>query len=775
MTESLSKGSPVEGGTSEPRRTGLRGRLFSTARPEDELPATAGTGQPKGDVFSIDFAEGTEQLSDSLCRKLGIANAKEGLKALEEVLDDVSYATLKDALKHCAKHADVFMLTLQTRNGQQWQVFSSVVLNMQDQVGEVHLWFHEMLTAPVTPVSPEERYDEETGRLRQTKIIFESAFTHAPLPMWVRDSNLSIRQCNQAYSEIVEASPERVIAGEGLELDPAVLQVARQAAESGEMRSSEVHIITGGERRLFQVFEVPVIGLGQQFGYAVDISALEKVKAEIKLHLSAQTDLLETSASAMAVFGADQRLKAFNMAFVALWKLEEGWLETNPTYGEILEALREHRRLPEQVNFAAFKKAQLKMFTDLIKPQEEFYYLPDGTALRVIVIPHSVGGLLFAYEDVTDRLTLERSYNTLIAVQRATLDNLYEGVAVFGEDGRLRLFNPIYCNLWGLDEDFLRAEPHISELIEKTRGYYVFSEAWDQFREKVIASVTSRDPKPRRFERTDGKVLEFRCTPLPDGATLATYLDVTDSTLVERSLRERARALEEADQLKSEFLANVSYELRSPLTSIMGFSEILLNQYFGNLSERQKEYIEGINTSSSNLMDLINDILDVASIEAGFLKLERSTVDVSVLLNSVMALAQERAKEHHLNLVLDCPSDIGAISADETRLKQVAFNLLNNSIKFTPAGGHIVLGARKEAEGLRVWVEDTGVGIPLEEQEEVFDKFYKAGSSRPHKSGTGLGLTLVKNFVELHEGRVVLRSAPGEGTRVDCVLPLTTG
>ncbi len=639
-------------------------------------------------------------------------------------------------------------------------------MDARDQA--VMIWIYD-----ITPVTrQQQRTQQENAKLKLDIKHYSTLLNMAPYPIWERGRDLGVRFYNLAYGEIAEES-----GSEGApELDRRARQLASIALESGQPRTERRHLVVGGQRRLFQFNEQPLPEEGLVIGYAHDISEVESLQEELQRYMSAQADLLESSASAMAIYGPDMRLKSFNYAFVNLWKLDENWLEEEPSYGEVLESLRERRALPEQANFQMFKQSQVKLFTDLIEPREEFFYLPDGRTLRVIAIPHALGGILFAYEDVTDRLALERSYNTLIAVQRETLDHLHEAIAVFGEDGRLKLSNPVYLSLWGLDAQVAGAEPHITALIDRAKPLYLYDD-WEAFRALRIADIHTRVPMRSRLELANGKVLDCTSVPLPDGATLITYLDVTDSTLVERSLRERNEALQEADRLKTQFLANVSYELRSPLTSISGFSDMLLSrEYFGELNEKQREYVEGIHQSSQHLMQLVNDILDLASIEAGYMQLELRHFTIPAMMKSVLALTSERAREHQLKVTLDCQKGIGAMDGDETRIKQILFNLLSNAIRFTPPGGKIVLGAKAEGEdNVVLWVSDEGPGIPLEERERVFDKFYK-GDQRDlpkskSKSGTGLGLSMVKSFVELHGGRVELDSQPGVGTTVSCVLP----
>lgn len=639
----------------------------------------------------------------------------------------------------------------------------------------VWLWRNGLGKTEDAPVIDEAKYDAlvevEYNHLKLEAQRYANIINMSYNPVWQRDENLNITYCNLAFMEVAEQSLEEVDDIASLELFTGHRELSRKVWESGEEQVVERHIVVGGKRKLYRLREMPLKAEKVITGYAVDISDQEKAQEEVRRHISAQRDFLESSTSAMAIFSQDMRLQFYNHAFLSLWKLDDSWLDSKPTYGEILETLREKRKLPEHANFPAFKAQHLKLFTDLIDTHEDIFYLPDGKILRVVVIPHALGGLMVAYEDVTDRLALERSYNTLIAVQRETLDNLHEAVVVFGEDGRLRLSNPTYASLWELEEKFLLTEPHVREVLDLCCELHDTSD-WDGYKESFISSLQKRNLQLGRLERTDGSVLDWRMVPLPDGGTLVTYTDVTDSMVVERSLREKYEALQQADQLKTEFLANVSYELRSPLTSISGFSDILRNEYFGELTEKQREYVEGIHQSSQQLGGLINNILDLASIEAGYMQLDVSEFDLYDMLDAVLLLLKERMKMLDLKISKQCEPDIGSMVADETRIKQVLFNLMSNAAKYSRAGGVIEVGIEtEESERIRIWVRDHGVGIDETKQDMVFDKFYRSGAVSGQQSGSGLGLSIVKSFIELHGGSVSLHSVPGKGTTVICSLP----
>jgi signal transduction histidine kinase len=631
--------------------------------------------------------------------------------------------------------------------------------------GEDMVWFSD---AGVRAGAERQR-DHAKGELRSVRDLLDAL----PMPVWQRKAeNLELIGCNRAYALAVDASPE-VALHERRELLSGALAgrgkaIAERAREGGQPETERHHVVIAGARRFVEVTELPLPS-GALLGFTRDLTDYDGLQAELQRRLAAHAEVLEAVATAIAIYGPDMRLKFYNTAFASLWRLEEDFLGTEPALDEVLERLRERRRLPEYADFRAFKRQQQQMFTSLLQPQEELLHLPDDRTLRMVVSPHPFGGLTFLYEDVTDRLALERSYNTLIEVQRESLDNLFEGIAVFGSDGRLKLSNPAWAQMWRLKPEDIAGEPHVADIVEKTRAFYDDGSDWSGKKARVIARITAWAATDGTLERQDGSVLRVATVPLPDGNVMLSYLDVTDTTRVERALRERNEALETAGRLKTEFIANVSYELRTPLNAIIGFAEILTNQYFGELNPRQLDYSRGILDSSHRLLSLINDILDLATIEAGYMTLETEPVDIHTLLASVLALTRERARKQSLNLEFDCPPEIGSLVADERRLKQALFNLISNAIKFTPAGGTISMQARRVDGEIALTVTDTGIGIPPDQQQRVFEKFER-GNPQARQSGAGLGLSLVKSFIELHGGRVEMESTPGQGTRVTCYL-----
>ena len=300
-----------------------------------------------------------------------------------------------------------------------------------------------------------------------------------------------------------------------------------------------------------------------------------------------------------------------------------------------------------------------------------------------------------------------------------------------------------------------------------------FESSRDARKAELISHGLERHIQEGRLERSNGMLLEYATVPLPDGGVLVTYADVTATVRVQTALEEKNAALEAAEQLKTDFLANVSYQLRTPLSTIMGFAEILDNQYFGPMNDRQKGYTAGIHEAGQRLVALIDDILDLATIEAGYMELHPEDIDITAMLRGLHDLTQDWARKQKLEVRLNIAADCGNARIDERRIKQILLGLIRNAINHSPEGGVVTLSASRSKNAVSIAVRDTGKGIPEEEQARIFAPFQRAqGGAGAARRGAGLGLSLVKSIAELHGGSVTLDSAPGKGTTVTVSLPV---
>lgn len=596
-----------------------------------------------------------------------------------------------------------------------------------------------------------------------------------PNPVWYRNIDGKLGYCNNAYASILETTPEIAIREDKYLWTGDLFSDSNSRKIEGKdsRRMLKQHIIINGARHYLEYNEIRIPEEEGSVGFALDLTQQDQAKRELTRHIQSHREILENLTSGVVIYGTDKRLKFFNHAYVRLYDLDESWLHSEPTISEVLDELHRKRLIAEQADFPAFKKRNTQLFNTLISPQQELIHLPDERTIRMISAPHPMGGLFFVFEDVTTSLVLERQVNTQYAVQKETLDHLYEGVAVFASDNRLRFSNPSFAKLWRLNEDSLVPGCHISKLLDELKVYFDYGDDWEAYRRTMIDNLTDRVAKSGRLNRLDGSVLEFSYVPLPDGAHLLTYSDVSDSNRVERALRERNEALEDADQIKTEFLANVSYELKAPLNTIIGFTEILLNGYVGHMNQQQSAYCKGTLESSQQLLGLVTDIIDLATIEAGYMTLNLQKIETKALLSSLVSMMKERSASLEIKVGMSTGIGIKEFIGDERRLKQALFNLLNNSLRFTPKGGKITISANKVGETIVITVADTGVGIARKDQTRVFKKFERTDNAVNRYAGAGLGLSLVKSLIELHGGRVNINSEEGMGTTVTCEIPLS--
>ncbi|MDH7797379.1 MULTISPECIES: PAS domain-containing sensor histidine kinase [unclassified Beijerinckia] len=626
----------------------------------------------------------------------------------------------------------------------------------------------------------------ELARLRERHVqaMMELDSLHVmldalPSPVWMRDKQGQISWTNVAYARAVDVADAREAITRNVELlDTEAREAARQLRGTGSIWRSRVPAVVAGQRHVLDVTDVPT--RGGSAGFAADRTEIEAMRADLSRQMEANARTLDQLATAVAVFDRAKRLVFYNSAYRQLWGLDPGWLDQQPTDSEILDRLRAERKLPEQADFRSWKAALLSTYQST-ETVQQIWYLPRERNLRVVVNPNAQGGVTYLFDDVTERDQLESQFNSLIGVQAETLDALKEGVAVFGSDGRLKLSNQAFADLWQYGRAELHVSPpnaagtsprslHIDDIIGHCRALCPDESLWNTLRSAVAGLHDARTRSEYRVQRQDGRVLDCAAAPLPDGATLITFLDVTASIKVARALTERNEALVATQELRDNFVHHVSYELRSPLNSLSGFVELLGDGRIGPLNAKQSEYLGYIQKSSAALIAITDNILDLATIDANTLELTVSEVDIAKTIKAASEGVQDRLAEESIKLNIVAFDDIGNFQADEARVRQVLYNLLSNAIGFSSPGQSVTLAAFRRSDEIVFKVSDEGRGMPPEVLDRIFNRLENNNIGTRHR-GAGLGLSIVRSFVELHGGRVQIESAPGEGTIVTCFFP----
>ena len=589
------------------------------------------------------------------------------------------------------------------------------------------------------------------------------------MPAWMRGDDGRLKWVNRAYAEAVEAENAGTVVRDQKEfLGGQARETIAQQHKSHRVFEQTLSTVIEGDRRMFAVTDVA--NPDGSAGLACDTSATEAIRGEYERTVRSHADTLDQLNTAVAIFDTDEKLRFFNQAFQKLWGLDSGFLLSAPDNALLLDRLRSEGKIAEQPEWRRWKQSLLGAYR-AVESQEHWWHLPDGKTIRVIANPQPKGGVTWVFENLTEKMDLESRYQTAVRVQGETLDNLVEGVAVFGPDGRLRLSNPAFAALWGLDADATRPNVHVSTIRDLCDQRAVDS-PWGGF----VAAITGFDDERRdrhgQIELRNGNVLRFAVIPLPNGQVMTTFVDVTDSVNVERALKDKNEALEKSDQIKNEFVQHVSYELRSPLTNIIGFTELLSLPAIGPLNVRQREYVDHVSSSSSVLLTIVNDILDLATVDAGIMRLDISEVHVDRTIAAAAELVADRLEEHSIRLKVDAATGPKTFHGDETRIRQILYNLLSNAANYAPEASTITLACRQLADGVEFSVHDDGPGMPPDLLDSVFRRF-EPRTNGGRRRGAGLGLSIVKSFVELHGGSVRIETGKDQGTTVICTFPDT--
>ncbi len=637
--------------------------------------------------------------------------------------------------------------------------------------GTMLLWLFDISNAERERASLARRLDQTESALDALSHLIESA----PFPMWYRGPDLSLGLVNSAFVAAVEARDAAEVISRGNELidgagGESAQAGARHALETGKSYSRTQPATIGEERRMLRLVDVP-LATGAVAGFAIDIQDLEDARTELARHIESQRELADRMTAGAVQFDAERNLDFYNQPFAIMARIDPEWLSERPEFDRLLERMREMNRLPEVRDFPAWKEERRGWFTSPEEMIEEDWILANGDHLRVVAQPLPDGGLRLIVEDRTEQVRLASARDTLLRVRAATFDNLFEAISVFASDGRLYLWNRRFCEVWELDETWLAEHPRVDELVPAMARKLVNPTEAAQVREMVRSTTSGRQSGTGRVSMTDGRHFEFAAVPLPDGNALFTMIDVTDSTRIEAALRERATGLEEADRVKTDFVANMSYELRTPLTSIGGFAEMLGAGYAGKLAPAAADYVSAILESVARLSKLIDDVLDLTQGDTRGVTLERERIDVAGLCRAVAEALGPRAEDKKQKFELAIEPSAGSVIGDARRLREAIEHVLRNAIAYSDEGDKIRLLASGNDEAATITIADNGPGISIDDQALVFTRFHRVTGAGRGEAALGLGLPLTRQFIEAHGGAVELASTPGKGTAVTLSIP----
>ena len=636
--------------------------------------------------------------------------------------------------------------------------------------GAALLWIFDATESQDRIGSLEHDLGEAQAAFGALSALIESA----PMPMWHRGNDLALTLVNSAYVRAVEGEDATQVVAQQIELIESVdglspAAVAARAQAENAMVERTVATTVGGARQVMRVVDLPLGETGVA-GYAIDVQELESVRADFRQFRHAQRDMLDTMSAAVVQFDAEKSLVFCNQPFQRIFSLRPQWITGAPEFDRVFDRMREAGRIPEVRDFPKWRQEKRGWFTET-SASEENWLLADGTHLRAVAQPTPDGGLLLIFEDRTEQVQLASARDTLLRVRTATFDNLFESLAVFAPDGRLNLWNRRFMSVWGIEEASLAEHPRVDDLMKILAPALKRPAQISVLRDIIRAATLEREQQSNRLVLASGRMFEFAGIPLPDGNAMLTMLDISDSQRIEQALRDRNDALVEADAIKGKFLANMSYEFRTPLTSIGGFAEMLDGGIAGPLSDQGQEYVKAILESVERLSGQIENVLDLSQSEAGALPLAENDVDIKQLLTSLATARKTAIEDKRLDLDVQLDNGLKTISGDEKRLAQAIAHIFDNAIAYTQQGGRILVHASRKGARTQIVVSDNGPGMDTKTVARVLDSFGRSQEKSGATQKSGLGLPLAKQLIEAHGGKFDIFSEPGEGTIVTLTLP----
>lgn len=391
------------------------------------------------------------------------------------------------------------------------------------------IWFRDVSFATNRIKSLEQAKDS----IEQKLLLQQDLLDNLPFAVWLRDNNLDIVYCNKKFAEFIPGKSRDDITAEHLEIsgtggESISRTLAARVHNSKRAGKTPAGVVVKGSRIAMEAFEAPFYAeqnLDKTYsaGCLINISELDELRRNLKRYQDAQLEILGTLGTAFAVFNQNMVLEFYNHSFAKLWELDNAWLDNRPAYTAFLDLIREKRLLPEVPDYKAFRHDEQKKFTQIIEPVNDLMHLPNGKTLRRMRAPYPMGGVVFAFEDISDRLAATTAYNALMAVQNEILANLFDAVLVFGTNGRLNFFNDAYLKLWNADKNLLAAEPTFDEVLDSQRPFFAKDEDWDSLKEGIRANILNMTSKTMSLQRRGGENLTLGVAHLSDGSLMVTY------------------------------------------------------------------------------------------------------------------------------------------------------------------------------------------------------------------------------------------------------------
>jgi signal transduction histidine kinase len=561
----------------------------------------------------------------------------------------------------------------------------------------------------ITDINKKRQKEEVTyaQTLKEKKIITNIADS-IPIALWHRNAQGRIDYCNETYANALECSIAK-IKTENLELfsknDINLHQFSEQSLAKREPSISRQYAVVQGKRRFVEVGIYPIPETFSTVGYALDCSETEDLASKLSSTTSAYHEIFNTISIPIAVFDERKNLHYYNTAYTKLFDFKESFLEKNITFADILDDLRTRKKIPEHANFKEYKKKRAELFNNIIKPIEEFIDLPNEDTLRVRIAPYPLGGLIFVYENITDKLNLERGVNTLLAVQKETINHLYEALIVIEKNGKIQFLNKSMELLFNIQNANTLVGAPFNSWTAIFKQFFLDEKQHTNWTQYLSSLFINRHPINERLFLLNDLVINWFYTPLPDGSHMLGFLNVSEEWNNERQLKAHSLNLEKKNTLKQNYINQITYELQKPINNIIGFSKSLTQQLFGPLNEKQLNYCQLIENNTENVKFLIDDVLCLIGLDQYSLTITPQPFILQNMLNALIAIIEPIFQEKGIDFTISNTATPKKVVGSEKHLKQALFAIIKDLVIYTPERATISINIKSDQEEKHLTLE----------------------------------------------------------------------
>ena len=559
-----------------------------------------------------------------------------------------------------------------------------------------------MTIEDITDINKKRKKEELTyvQTLKEKKIISNVA-NNIPMALWHRNAQGRIDYCNETYAHALDCSTAKIIT-ENLELfsknDINLHKLSEHSLAKQQPSISRQYAVVQGKRRFIEVGIYPIAETFSTVGYALDCSETEELSSKLSFTTSAYHEIFNTISIPIAVFDEHKNLNYYNAAYTKLFDFKESFLEKNITFADILDDLRTRKKIPEHANFKEYKRKRAELFKNIIKPIEEFIDLPNEDTLRVRIAPYPLGGLIFVYENITDKLNLERGVNTLLAVQKETINHLYEALIVIEKNGKIQFLNKSMEQLFNIQNAKTLVGAPFNAWTAIFKNFFLDEKQHANWTEYLSSLFINRHPISERLFLLNELVINWFYTPLPDGSHMLGFLNVSEEWNNERQLKAHSLDLEKKNTLKQNYINQVTHELQKPINNIIGFSNSLAQQLFGTLNEKQLHYCQLIENNTENVKFLIDDVLCLIGLDQYSLTITPQPFILHNMLSALRSMIEPIFQEKGVDFTISNNSTQTKVIGSEKHLKQALFAIIKDLIVYTPEGDSINIKIKNNNE-----------------------------------------------------------------------------